>query len=468
MSATLLLLTAMVGAAPPTPPTTRPRAGAPPATAPATRPRPGARAIELGPRHTSELHGFSIRPPAMLEPAHGGSASRLARWVRRDEDTGAVLWSLDVLKNQHAPSEMPAAEYAKVIARQLARSEQFKVDGTDVTIVARRPAMHFRGVWSGALQLWRRQIWVRLGAEEHLVLDVAGRMDKKTIMDAALTASAKTLRVFDPSAAIAERSKSFARGAAVLAGLDERKLRELLRRDVHYYLVELEGRTVGFIRIIEGLAHRSGERGLWVIRSAALALPEEPTQLVREDLFATADRRFEQWQTVAEVRRGRGGVRTVVEGIKQQGLLLVHTSRPGKPRQTRQITLPEAIRPAYLPAAMGVVLPRLIDRDETGSYGFAVFSSVSKDFQLRTVRVVGPDTVGADGKKVAATRLTDQMAPDAPAGELWVDARGLPIRMRTAEGLITRRSDRAAVTAAFAKELIRLDKLAKEAPPAGK
>ncbi len=429
------------------------------AAAQAQGPAPG-RGEAVGRRLTATLHGFSICPPREVERVREASTHRLARWVRRDDKTGAVRWSMEVLKNQHKPNEMPAAEYAKVVAKELARNEQFKIESIDVTIVAQRPAMHFRGIWSGALQMWRRQIWVPLGPEEHLVLDVAGRMSDRGEMDAALTASAGTLRVFDPSAAIAERSKGLTRGSGVLGKLTHEKLRAVLADEPQYFLVELKGRTVGFLKISEGMATRSGARGLRVVRSGALKLAGKPRQLIREELFATADRAFETWRSTAVIGEGKAAAGPVVlEAIKQHGLLLVHTTRPGVARQTQQLQVPQPVRAAYLPAAFSAVLPRVLDRSRPGAYGFAVFSAEAGDFHLRTVRVVGPEQIVLDGKKVSGTRLTDRASQDAAVASLWADPKGFLLQMRTAEGLTTRRADRQDVLSAFAKELLELSKL---------
>ncbi len=429
---------------------------------PLTQPGRAARAASgLGKRYRAELHGFSICPPGGLERVTEPARKCLVRWVRRDEKSGRMLWSLEILKNRHRPNKAPAAEYAKQVAATLAKEEQFKVESIDVSVAALRPAMHFRGIWSGALQLWRRQTWVRLSDQEHLVLDVTGRMEDKQEMDAALSASLKTLRLFDPKAAIQERSESFALGAELLGGLTPSSLAGLLSGQTTYALVEREGRVVGFVKTTESRTSQSDARGVRVVRSGVVKLPDKVLQLMQEELFASFDRSVEQWRRVTVRREGKSELRTVEEGLKQRGVLLVHTTPPAGPRRTRQYVVPHAVRRAYLPAAFSVLLSRALDRSRPNSYGFAVFSSEAEDFHMRTVRVVGPAKIRAGGRDVPAVLLTDQASADADPSKLWVDDQGRLIEMRGAGGAITRRSDRRTIAARFAKELLELDALDK-------
>ena len=56
--------------------------------------------------------------------------------------------------------------------------------------------------------------------------------------------------------------------------------------------------------------------------------------------------------------------------------------------------------------------------------------------------------------------LTDQMGPNEPLLNLWVDQSGSPVRMEAAGGIIIERSDRRFISSRFAPELLELDRLA--------
>lgn len=417
--------------------------------------------VKLGPRYTDRLVGFSLCPPADTERIRRTSARRLVGWTRRDEQTNAVRWSLEVLRTKYKPTDMLLSEYAAAIAAELARTGNFKVDSTQISVVAGKPAMHFRGTWTAAFKLWRRQTWVRIKPGEHLVLNISGTPAAKAEMDAVMTAVLDSMTLFDPKIAAAEYKRNLARGAAVLKGISIAKLRAIIQQQPYYCTIKLKGKTIGFIQLIESITKRSGAEGLNVVSSGVLILPDTPMQLTRKKLFATPDRKFEQWKRVSVQGRGVAAAREIQEVIKKDNLLLVQVNRPGVRRRSWNSKVPETIRPAYLPEAFSAPLPRLLDRSRAGTYAFAVYNPAKNEFDMRTVRVVGPETIRIDAKDVKATRLTDQMSQQAPTADLWVDEKGLILRMRTPGGLTMERSSRRAVAARFAAELAELDRLSK-------
>jgi len=409
--------------------------------------------------YTDEFNGFSLQPPAGVERLRETSPRRLVCWARRDPKTRAIRWSLEVLRTRHEPSKLPPKEYADAIARQLASVSRFHVESTELGKVAGKPAMHFRGIWKGALELWRRQTWVQINPDEYLVLNIAGPIADKAEMDKALTRVAGSLKLFDPSAVLKERAENLARGSALLAGLDEAKLRAVLAEEPSYYLVQLKGKPIGFVKITETVGNLGPDRGLRVIRAGALKLPGEPRRLTREELFATADRKVERWRRIVIDGEGTAAVKSVSEAIKQQDVLLMQTKRSDRPLPSRQRKVPAAIRPAYLPVAFDGLVPRLMDRTRAVTYGFAVYNAAANDFDLRLVRVIGPEKITFAGRRVDTVRLGDRMAQDAPWAELWVDEKGLLLRMATPDGPTMYRAGRKAVAATFGAELGELEKM---------
>ncbi len=426
-------------------------AGASPAAQPASQPA----TVELGPRYTDVLRGFSLRPLTGTERLRRTASRRLVLWVRRDKKTAAIRWSLDVLQARQKPSELPLADYAKAMAAELARSNNFHVESTQIATIAGKPAMHFRGIWRGTLHLWRRQCWVQLAPGEFLVVNLAGPVTDKDALDASMTAVLKSLRLFDPKAAREERRKNLLRGAELLKQFNDDALLALPGNQIHYFRVSLKGKPIGFFRIAESLTQRDNVIGLQVVRGGFMEIKGAPRQLTREDLFATADRKSEQWQRLDETA---GGV-IVNDGLKQNDLLVMQTTVPPKPRETRQKEVPKSIRDGYLPQALAAVLPRLIDRSKAGAYAFAVYNPASNDFDMRTISVVGPEEITLAGSKRRSVRLTDQTAFDAEPVDLWVDERGGVLRMASPGGLAMERVDRQTIIRQYAAELLELDKL---------
>jgi len=413
----------------------------------------------LSGRYRNVLQGFSLCPPAGTERIRQTSLRRLVAWVKRDPATRAVRWSLEVLRTRQRPTKLPLEQYAQAVARELARKSRFKVESVRLGVVAGRPAMNFRGMRGGELRLWCRQCWVQVRPNEYLVLHIAGAEGYKAEMDAVLTAVAKTLELFDPAQARKERAEGLRRGQKLLQGLTDSRLRALLPGRVLYFTLRLKDKPVGFIRLTMQIARPHGQAGLRAVRWGALRMPGQPRRLICEHLFATADGQFERWNSIVVSGEGQTATRVLQEAIKQDELLLVQTRSAGGPWKTRQYRIPKVIRGAYLPQATALVITQLIDRSQPGCYGFAVFNPAGGGFDLRTIRVLGPAKVTLAGNTVAGTHLKDQKADDAPLADVWVDAAGRLIRMRTAEGLVIDRAEADAVVKPFAAELVELQKL---------
>ena len=425
------------------------------------RPGPGratasAPAARLGIRYTDVFRGFSLCPPAGAERVRQASPRRLVGWVQRDGKTRAIRWSLEVLQTRHKPTKLSIAEYTKAVAEELAKG-QFKVRSRQIGTVAGKPAMHFRGIWSGALTLWRRQTWIRTAPGQHLVLNIAGAMSAQAEMDGILSAVAGSLKLFDPTPALVERGEGLKRGSEALGKLSEKLLRQMLEAKVRYFTIRRAGKTVGFLRFSESFAERDRVQGVWIVRYGMLKAASGPRQLTREELFATADRSVERCKRVLIEGEGKAARRITQETLKDRNILLAQVRQKGLPTQSRRRTVPKTLLPAYLPRAFDLVALRLIDRSKPRSFAFAVYNPAAHDFDLRTIRIVGPEKITLGGRQLSATRLTDQMAADAPVANVWVDSKGLLLRMRTAEGLTVERAERKAVIGKFAAELLELD-----------
>ncbi len=427
-------------------------AGASRAQAPATQ------ASALGARYNDEFSGFSLRPPLGTERQLRTSPRLLAQWVQRDEKTQAIRYVLEVLRIRQEPTKLKPAEYAQAVAAELSKST-LQVQSTQLGTVAGKPAMHFRGPAKDKLGRWARQTWVQLAPDQQLVLNISGPITDQDELDATLTAVADSLQLFDPSAARTRRQESLVRGAEVLGKLDKGRLKAMAAERPYYFLLALKGKPIGFLKVSESIERRWEADGLWVVRLGGLTLPNQPLRLTREESFATPDRSFERWRRTVIEGEGPAAATTVSEAVREKDTIVLQLTRPGGPIPAKQRRIPEQVVPAYLPQAFDVLAGRLVERGKAGSYGFAVHNASANDFDLRTIEVVGEETIDVDGKKVQAVHLRDQMALDAPAVDVWVDAEGLPLRSQSPEGVTMERAGEKAVVARFGSELRELEKL---------
>ena len=144
--------------------------------------------VKLAPRYTDSIHGFSICPPAGTVRIRRSSSHRLVGWVLRDQTTGAIRWSLNIMQIIHEPSKLPLSRLAKQTAQALKTTNSFYVQNTRITIVAGKAAMDFEGLWKGAFQLWRRQCWILVNPKIYLIIEISGPVTDKDKMNATFDA----------------------------------------------------------------------------------------------------------------------------------------------------------------------------------------------------------------------------------------------------------------------------------------
>ncbi len=426
--------------------------------------------VALDKEYTDTSNGFTLCPPANAQRVRESSNRRLVAWNCLDEKSGAICWSLNVLRMVHQPSTQPVREYAKEVAAELDKTGVIKSPEISINTVAERPAMHFRGSSELNLRTWKRQAWIELSPREHLVVSVSGSPVYQADMEAVMNAVLPTLKLFDPAKALADRLELLDKGSAVLSKLDEKTLRSVISPETYYLSLEVDGKPAGCIRISETIANRLNARGLEVLRLGVFKSGQK-LRLTRDELFATPDQSLEHCRYVVQDSDGPRTTNNVQEVMKQEELFVSQQVAPAGRANTRpaprQRELPGDLRVSktgekrqvYLPAALDVLLPRLLGRTAGAGYGFATYNVAANDFDLRAVKVLGQENISVGGKKVQAVHLQDQPALDAPLIDMWVDAEGRLLRLQTPEKAVLERSTREKMMMLYGSELSELDKM---------
>jgi len=413
--------------------------------------------VQLGKRYLAPLEGFSIRPPAGTERIKQTSASLLVSWIKRDPSSGAIAWTLSVQKRIDRNANADLGPYSNALAERLRRVEGFQIESLKVQPIAGKGAIHLVGLTGGLLRSWQRQTWVLAQPGRFLIFSITGPETLKDEMNATFDAVMNTLQLNDPAAALEAREKSLARGQDLLAGLNDKKLRAIISAEPQWYLFKLQDRVVGFMKMLDSFTEKEKTQGLWVVQYIMLQMPHDKRRLLKRQAFSTADRSVESWNELSQVGQGPGLQRIQEQGLKQAELIVCSITGPRGERTFKK----KVPREIYLPRALGIVLPRLIDLSQPRAYGFASYTSNVNSFDLRTITVIGPDTILRDGEKIQCVHLTDQSAADAEPVDLWVDAKGNLLRMKTSEGLVIEASSLPRVLKSFydAESLIaQLDK----------
>lgn len=407
--------------------------------------------VQLSPRrYTDKLNGFSLRPPLATEQRREPSPSRLVRWIHRDDKTRAIDWTLSVIRLVEKKAEIDLKEYARALAAKLRADDSFQVDSAEVIQVAGKGAIDVRGVTGGMVRMWQRQVWIFARPRRFIILMISGPQGAKGKLQKIHQTVLDTVKLTDPLVTLAAEKKNLLRGRRFLASLRGRKLSAAAQ--MQWFVIRLKDQPVGWMLQTESLAKTKGPQGQKPVNGIEVKtwtmtkFPKDRLRLQRRVMFSSQDGQIERWHEVLQVGQGPSGTVIKEDGIRQAELIVCTITQGGR-QKTHKKTVPrDPNRPRdeiYLPRAIGMILPRLLDLSKPAAYAFASYSSQINDFELRTVTVIGPERISIGDRRVDAVRATDVVgANEELATEWWVDAKGLLLRMKSAGDLTVETSSR--------------------------
>ncbi len=402
-------------------------------------------AVDLGPRHVDPANGFSMRPPVAVTKSGEVAVNRLARWVRRDEKTGAIAWTLTVRREPGPPEGKSVGEFAPILARRYAARKDVRVESVQPGRLAGRDAL-FVQLQSGAkARFWQTEARVLADEGHFLVVAVHGPLGIRDRLEEIRRETTSTLRLLDREALAAARRANLARGRDLLRSISPGDLTRAARAEDRWYLYRRDGKDAGFFHLATTRARRGLTSGVQVRTFARLELRTGQVMFVRRVLFATPDRSKERWSETARVYKHGALVKRMSETGQTEGGVISCTISDGSKSKARRKPIPPALAAHYLPRAFAPLLPRLVDLDTPSGYAFATYTTAANAFDQRTLTVAEPEKIVLGSGTEQAVRLTDRVAADAAAAVLHVRKNGTLLRMRLEEGLAMELAGRRAV-----------------------
>jgi hypothetical protein len=395
-----------------------------------------AEQVALGGRYFDRADGFSLRPPAGANRRTSASSKRLATWWERDPSSGAIAWTLSVLRAEEPNAPADLGQCSQVLAERLRKRDGFGIESDELISAAGRQAVDLRGtVRTGDARLWHRQTWLPKGNGEFLILSISGAPAAKEQLNAILQTVLDTLELSDPDSLAARRQDNLNRGKALLASLEGPAVQKALAAEPQWFLFTYQGLDVGFMCAAESPQRREGVEGFCVRTWTMLMLPSQPVRHAEAEMFCSSDRRSEEWTESLLLGAGPRADRLAERGRRQDELITCHLTH-GTAEQVRRKTLTATMQEQYLPKALGMMLARSVDLGRPQAYAFAVYIPARDDFDVRTFTVGAKEEIATGGKRLEAVRATDRPAEDAEEAVLWLDPGGKLLRMQTAEGCI--------------------------------
>jgi hypothetical protein len=415
------------------------------------------------------LNGFTLRPPTGGERmAQDEDATYLARWVNHDKE-GDVCWTLTVSRmilHQVGPT---LEEYGRTL-RDAMLTQGLRgstVDEPRTTAVSGLPAIELNGVLKISAKIGMadvqakeedihfRQLWVRVRPAEKilppptapnqpthkpaafLVFKMGAPQAKGGVMDGEWKAMLRSLTVEDPEEFLVRLKKDTGQAASFLgARLAQEAIAAAMPAAARWFRLQQGRGNLGWLRVQGGAARVDGNSGYEIRTWAMIQHPGQPVRLVRQRMFLSEDTSMEIWRLHRQVGSGPQAPLMVEDGIRQKNLIFVDLHEQNQIRSLQR-DVPEAVKAYYLPKAVGLILPSLLDLNRKTTYVFAEYNSAIHGFDMRTVQVFAPEMISLGGRPVEAVRLVDQPAFDADPITLWVDARGDLLRAKASDGMTT-------------------------------
>jgi len=405
---------------------------------------------ELDQRHVNAISGYSFCPPVKTQRLREYTSASRVSWIRIQEKTGALIWALSVYQNQVAVDKenVDPNVLAKVLAGRLRQQERFDVEKHELGKVGHLRAIHFRGRTGID---WERQTWVVTQPGNFLVFRIAGPAELDKRLDGLLDKCLETLRLIDVKEVRQNRRNDLAAGAGALGPVTADKLAAAIRPEAQWYLLTYQGKNAGFMRVVESARPLSGVEGYAVRAWTMVEVPKLPVRLLRREMFVSQDRKVErwldQWQTGGD-KKAENGAET---GLVQDDRLVCEVDPGGGQKmQVHEYDLRDKAD-YYLPRALGMLLPRLVDLGKPAGYAFVTYNGAKNAFEIRSFAVVGPASVMMGDAQVQAVKVTDRSSDDVEPATVYLSPAGDLLRMESPDGLVMELSSAAAVRKAYPK-----------------
>lgn len=415
--------------------------------------------VTLGQRYRNQVHGFSLRPPAGAQKVTGGSSTRLVSWQVRDPKTDAVAWRLSVQQLIEEDAKGNLATYGRKLKATFDADKRFKLESFQPGQIAGKPAIHINGQSQvGQVVFWQQQLRVLPEDGRLLIFTVSGPPSQSKNLGRIARSIFATLEITDPEKFREQHARSVQRAQALLAGLDEGDVRSALIRQRQWFLLTYKGRKVGWMMQTEKLQQRENARGALVESWAEMHLADAPVRRMKRELFGTADREYSRWMDFLQVGAGEKAQVRIEDGVKRQDAIVVDLAVGAKLHTISRRT-PEETTEIYLPKVHEALIYRLIDTGRGGGYIFATYDASENGFNMHMLNLQSVKRLNIGGRSVVATGLTQQKDYDAPVSKVWIDSKGLLLRLESEDGFVIERSSESAVLKNWPRAMVSIKQI---------
>lgn len=410
---------------------------APAASATATQPGEIAPKGRLAPEYVDGSFGFALPFP------FGSTVNREKRYL---SDTALELvrfvqlahtWSLSVRQEKLPRPQTVGQAVDRITASLRAKHLRVEVRRADAITLDGRQGLHYVATFEADDRLWLRQqaVIFRAPTERYAILFLTPLADEEI----ALATFRRILDGFEfrRSALMQDRlDAALERGKTLREKIAQPQRLPIEDSHETYMLVKQRGEPIGFLRMYLGPLLLDEHRGVG-IRQWTWLFPESGViSYLQNDMFVTHDLSYAKWDsTVRRLEpsaRGEGllpALDEVVRGLRQDDILAVGFTRPMNLSELEDKVI--RLRSSFASPAWFVLMPRFVDLTEPQTYAFTAYDNDRKGLILRTLQIAGRTSVVIEGRHRPAFKIEDGEGLMPPFNEVYVDAEGQLLRLKT-------------------------------------
>lgn len=330
----------------------------------------------------------------------------------------------------------------------------------------------------GTATLLKQELAVQVATNEYLVLTLYGPLVTKEEMIKTFEAMVGTFVVYDRAQIDKRRLDAIKAGKEWIQDRVAEELTKRLVDGLQVFRIKVEGKDVGYLSFEEKVDTYLGFKGISVYVNSrtfpqdglvGMSKSQAFWAFARQDSRPNQITQYSMWENSAKNVSLSGNhssaTWTSESGNLQFEIPAVSPDQPdgGKDRPNGEIrgghfvlTVSREVgndmgiltdnsrkpmvwpisydKPSPLPKVLEYLWPRVLDLSKPQKCAFAVFNSGQNRMGLRTLSVLGPETIVLDGKPVKTTHLLDEIAPGST--NVWVDSNGRIVMMRTSDSAL--------------------------------
>lgn len=425
-----------------------------------TLPLPARAEPQAPARFEDPINGYALRPPRGASRVDPDAPEVLARWVITGPQGRKTLLQLDVQKIKPESTPVDLETWKKEVIENMARTQGVEVVATTIRTVGGLGALEVIGRIRGKTEVTMtgqkvtapttefRQLWLLQDPQTLLLIKLDASDIPELNVPTIWSRLVASVTTNDPKEFLRQQEQGLIPARTLLETLTIEKLDRAMPADPQWFLLEEEGDRIGWQMLLADRVRRDDKPGWRVRQWSMIARPDQPIVLIQQVAFIDNSLQAGAWRRTVQIGQGRTSRLVVVEGIRNEQVISAGFGQPDEMAR-RKGMIPAIIQPIFLPTAVGMILPRLVDSAQGRRYTFGTYDASTDTFPMRIFSLEGTEVMKHNGRMIRAIKARDRREFYHEPVTVYLDESGTVLLERNQQGHTVRAVDGASVLREF-------------------